>query len=143
MIVLVWVPYCLGYGLILYFLVWFLWNGRGKDMLFVNSDSPIWQDYIRQNVLPKIEHRAIILNWSERQRWLATWSLPALVFKHFIGAHREFNPSAIVFRPFRLHRTFRFWKPFQDWKHGNPATLQKIENEFYFYLGLKAEDAPK
>jgi hypothetical protein len=58
------------------------------------------------------------------------------VFRHFIGKRREFNPSAIVFCPFRLHRCFRFWKPFQDWKHGNPAPLQKIESEFYSYLGL-------
>jgi hypothetical protein len=112
-------------------------------MLLVYSDSPIWQDYIRQNVLPKIEHRAFLLNWSERHHWLAKRSLPALVFKHFIGTHREFNPSAIVFRPFHLHRTFRFWKPFQDWKRGNPATLQKIENEFYSYLGIKIESVPK
>lgn len=102
-------------------------------MLFVYSDSPVWRAYIEQNIIPRIEHRAILLNWTQRSDWLSSWSLPALVFKHF-GGKREFNPSAFVFRPMWIHRSFRFWKPFKSLKHGDKAPLQKMETDFYSYI---------
>ena len=30
----------------LYFLIWLLWLPKGKDVLLVYSDSPIWHDYM-------------------------------------------------------------------------------------------------
>jgi hypothetical protein len=48
----------------LYGLVWVLWLPKGKDILFVSSDSPIWQEYMATQVLPQIQERAIVLNWS-------------------------------------------------------------------------------
>jgi hypothetical protein len=55
----------------LYILIWLLWLSRGKDVLFVYSDSPIWRDYMTQNVLPLVDKRAVVLNWSERRRVVA------------------------------------------------------------------------
>jgi hypothetical protein len=112
----------------LHILVWTFWCVRGRDILFVYSDSPIWHDYVEQRLLPPIRDRAVVLNWSQRKRW--RFSLARIAFHHF-GGYREFNPLAVVFRPFRRTQKFRFWKPFRDWKHGRPETLRRMEEEFF------------
>lgn len=38
--------------LALYLLVWVLWLPRGKKVLFVYSDSPIWHEYMLTHVMP-------------------------------------------------------------------------------------------
>lgn len=126
----------------LYILVWMLWCTRGKDILFVYSDSPIWQDYVEQFILPRIESRSVVLNWSDRRHWLNRFSLPALLFRH-LGGNREFNPLAVYFRPLRPHRTFRFWQAFTNRKHGQPETLKQVESDFYACIGLDARSTEK
>ena len=116
---------------LLHVLAWLVWNSRGIELLFVYSNSPRWQEYIEQNILPRLPSRAIVLNWSERKKW--RFSLATLAFRHF-GGYREFNPMALVFRPFRWVKTFRFFKPFNDFKHGKPDALHKMESEFFAVL---------
>jgi hypothetical protein len=43
--------------------VWTWWCLRGRDILFVYSDSPIWHDYVEQHILPYLGERAVVLNW--------------------------------------------------------------------------------
>ena len=121
----------------LHLCIWVWWCLRGRDILFVYSDSPIWHDYIEQQVLPHLGERAIVLNWSQRKRW--RFSLARLAFYHF-GGYRQFNPLGVVFRPFRRTRTFRFWQPFRDFKHGNLAALQKTEAEFFGLIGVQRHE---
>lgn len=121
---------------VLYVLVWILWCTRGKDVMFVYSNSPIWHDYIEQQLIPRIAKRTVILNWSERRHWLHRLSLSSLVFR-FFGGSREYNPLALHFRPFRTHRTFRFWKAFKEWKHGNAKTLQQVETDLFDSIGIQ------
>ena len=117
----------------LHILIWIFWCARGRDVLCVYSDSPIWHDYIEQRLLPPIRHRAVVLNWSQRKRWRP--SLARAAFHHF-GGNREFNPLAVVFRPFRVSRKFRFWQPFRDFKQGRPEALQKMEKDFFQLMGV-------
>jgi len=112
----------------LHILIWTFWCARGRNILFVYSESPILHDYIEQRLLPPIRDRAIVLNWSQRKRW--RFSLTRMAFHHF-GGYREFNPLAVVFRPFRLTRKFRFWQPFRGFKHGKAAPLQQMEKDFF------------
>ena len=49
--------------------VWLAWCSRGRYVLVVYSNSPIWQEYFEQQVLPAVGPRGVVLNWSERQRW--------------------------------------------------------------------------
>ena len=112
----------------LHVLIWTCWCTRGRDILFVYSDSPVWHDYVEQRLLPPIRQRAVVLNWSQRKRWGV--SLARAAFRHF-GGQREFNPLAVVFRPFWRTRKFRFWHPFREWKHGKPAKLQQMEQDFF------------
>jgi hypothetical protein len=76
----------------LHILIWTLWYLRGRDILFVYSDSPTWHDYVEQRLLPPIRHRAIILNWSQRKRW--RFSLALAAFRLF-GGYREFIRSRL------------------------------------------------
>src|SRR6266404_1195056 len=83
------------YRVLILVTVWALWCTRGKFVLFVYSDSPIWQEYVTDHFLLKIRDRAIVLNWSERRKWTKWFSLSVMAFRT-IGGIREFNPMAIV-----------------------------------------------
>ena len=118
-------------GLFLHLAIWSCWCSRGRHVLFVYSDSPIWHDYVEEHILPRLGERAVILNWSHRSRWRRTLSV--LAFRYF-GGYRSFNPMAIVFRPFRLARRFRFYEPFREFKHGKTEAIAKMERELYNLL---------
>jgi hypothetical protein len=119
--------------------IWLWWCLRGRNILFVYSDSPIWHDYIEHHILPYLGGRAVVLNWSQRKRW--RFSLARMAFRHF-GGYRQSNPIAVVFRPFGRTRTFRFWQPFRDFKHGHPEALHKMETEFFRLIGVQRHEPP-
>ncbi len=121
-------PYLL-FGLLLQVAIWTTWWPRGKYVLFVYSDSPIWKDYVQTNILPRLGKSAIVLNWSERRTWKRL-SLASLAFRYFGGA-REFNPMAVVFRPLRWAKVLRFYKPFQDHKHGKTMPLERMQDALF------------
>ena len=50
----------LGYGLLLHMVVWIHWLPRGKHVLFVTSDSPVWSEYIEREILRQIEPQAAV-----------------------------------------------------------------------------------
>ena len=121
----------------LHIIIWSFWCLRGRDILFVYSDSPIWHDYIEERILPQLGNRVIVLNWSQRKRWRV--SLASLPFSHFSG-YRQFNPLAVVFRPLRRTRTYRFWQPFRDFKHGRPGPLSRMQSEFFGLIGVQRHE---
>jgi len=115
------------YRALLYVLVWVLWLPKGKDVLLVYSDSPIWGEYVITQILPLVHERAVVLNWSERKKW-SRWSLGVAVFHHFGGAG-DFNPLVVFFRPLRLVRIYRFWSAFKDWKRGHKEHVERLTRE--------------
>lgn len=119
-------------------IVWTCWCVRGRDVLFVYSDSPVWRDYVERHILPYLGERAVVLNWSQRKRWRV--SIARLALHHF-GGYRQFNPLAVVFRPFRRTTIFRFWEPFKDFKHGQPGTLKRMESEFFALIGVRRPES--
>jgi hypothetical protein len=121
-----------GHKFAMYALVWLVWLPKGKDVLLVYSDSPIWSDYMITQVLPLVEERAVVLNWSERKNW-STCSLRVRVFRTFSGK-REFNPLVILFRPCCRARIFRFWLPFKDWKRGYTEPVERLRQELLTVL---------
>ena len=124
-IVLVYIVFYLLWGMILCAAIWLTWGKR--HTLFVYSNSPIWKDYIEREILPYIQDRAVILNWSERRRWKL--SLAVLAFQYF-GGQRNFNPMAIVLPPFRFAKTYRFYEAFQEFKHGNLNKVEQLKSNF-------------
>jgi len=116
------------YGIFLYLSVWWRWCAHGHYVLFVYSDSPVWHDYIEEHIVPRLGERAVVLNWSQRSRWKRT--LAVMAFRYF-GGLRKFNPMAVVFRPFRLARRFRFYEPFREFKHGKTEAVTKMEGDLF------------
>jgi hypothetical protein len=120
-------------AVLIYLVVWLF---RSPYVLFVYSDSPLWQSYIEEHIIPKLPRRSVVLNWSERRNW-KWWWLSSLCFA-FFGGRKMFNPLGIVIYPFQRARTFRFFQAFRDFKQGNRARLIQVEAEFFDYLSAAA-----
>ena len=112
---------------VVYLLVWVSWLPRGKDVLYVSSDSPIWKEYMEAEIFPLVAERAVVLSWSARSKW-PKWSFAVRVF-HTFGGRRNFNPMVVLFRPFRRTRIFRFLPAFQGRKHGNNASIEQLRRD--------------
>ena len=117
-------------------IVWMAWCSRGRYALVVYSNSPIWQEYFEEQVLPAVGDRGVVLNWSDRKRWPLTLSV--VLFKFFGGTH-DFNPFALIFQPLVWKREFRFYGPFKAFKHGRPQEVDEMRRTF---LQLLDELAP-
>jgi hypothetical protein len=120
------------WGTMLCMAIWLTW--KKQRVLFVYSDSPIWKDYIEREILPYIQDRAVILNWSERRQWKN--SLAVSAFRYF-GGHKNFNPMGIVFRPFHSVKMYRFFEAFKEFKHGDAKRVEEIKNELFEILGFR------
>jgi hypothetical protein len=131
-----WVPMLLvmgAYRLLLNLLVWMLWVPRGKDVLYMNSDSPIWHDTMEHTVWPLVAGRAVRINYSERAQWPAM-SLAARVARQYVGG-KECNPLVIVFRPLGTRKVFRFFKAFRAYKAGDPRKFNSVVDALITELG--------
>jgi hypothetical protein len=123
-------------GFVLNIAIWLGWCLRGRDVLLVYSDSPIWREYVEEEILPQVESRAIILNWSKRKQWKNLLAIHA--FWRF-GGLSEFNPLAVVFRPFHQAKVFRFFKPFQEFKRGQTTQVEQIKTELFETLNATSQ----
>ena len=112
------------WGAIFYLTIWS--PSKKQFVVFVYSNSPTWQDYMEREILPYLQNRAVILNWSERRHWKN--SLAVLAFRYF-GGLRNFNPMGMVFRPFRFVKTYRFLEAVKEFKHGNHKNVEKLKKE--------------
>jgi hypothetical protein len=68
-------------ALALHVLTLVAWAPSGRRVLFVYSNSPVWP----------------------------TWSLSVSLFRFYAGTS-DYNPLAIVIRPWRAPKVFRFWR---------------------------------
>lgn len=119
------------WGAILYLAIWMTW--RNQFVIFVYSNSPTWKEYIEREILPHLQDRVVILNWSERRYWKN--SLAVLAFRYF-GGYRNFNPIAVVFRPFRFVKTYRFYEAFKEHKHGHPNKVETLKRALLNDVGI-------
>jgi hypothetical protein len=118
-------------------LIRLLWMPRGKRALVIYSDSTIWAEYFRSEIIPALCNKALVLNWSHRKRW-SPLSLKVRVFRSFSG-EREFNPMVMVFYPFRGVKRFGFYGPFQDWKKGNIEPVETMKGNLLDALNLSQQ----
>jgi hypothetical protein len=117
--------------------VWMLWSPRGKDTLVVYSQSPHWKEYFESDLLPKLERRAMALNWSERSRW-SWFDLRVVLFRAFKG-NKSFVPMILVVPPFQRPKTFCFYEAFQDFKHGKEQSLRELESQVNAYFAIPSQ----
>lgn len=128
------------YGFILQIAVWISWIPRGKSMLIVTSESPVWEDYMAEQIIGVLQARAMILNWSRRKEWSRPANLQVLAFNYY-GGKSDFNPLVVVFRPFRRAKVFRFWQAFKNAKHGKSESLEKLREELLDYTNTNQRRA--
>lgn len=114
---------------VLYLLVWIVWLPRGKDVLLVYSDSPIWRDYMIQEVLPLVQDHAVVLNWSERSKW-RRWAFPVYIFRSFAGG-RKYNPVVMLFVLFDACRYSAFGSPSRIGSTDTPTPLMSYGTSFF------------
>jgi hypothetical protein len=61
---------------------------------------------------------------------------------NYFGGKRDFNPLAVVFRPFRRAKVFRFWDAFKNYKHGKEHSLEEIKEKLLEYAQVnQSKDA--
>ena len=109
------------------------WGWTGRRVLLVYSRSPVWQAYIEANWLPRLENRAIVLDWSNRSTWKFMRPFAATVFRLWSPGH-DFNPSAYLIPTLRPVKHIGFHEAFRDWKHGNTAALEAAEERLFSFL---------
>lgn len=134
LVLLVGLPFYWGYGLVLRLAVEILWGVQGRRILLVYSRSPVWQEYIETNWLPRLRDHAIVLDWSDRANWKRRRSFAVWVFRHWAPSE-NFNPMAILFPRFRRSRTIGFYYAFRDWKHGKDRSLKEAESHLFAFAG--------
>jgi hypothetical protein len=119
------------------------WGKEGKELVLVYSNSPHWKDRFEDEILPRIRHKAVVLNWSERStnEWKGR-PLDVRIFRRW-GGDREFNPMAIVFPPGGKTRTIRFWQAYRDFRHGKTNPLRQREAELFDALGVPSGERPE
>lgn len=106
------------------------WIKKGKNIIFVYSDSPNWKIYVEENILPKLESSCITLNWSERSKWKDDNLLESRIFYHW-GGYNDYNPMAIIFISFFKVKTVRFYEAFKEYKHGKDVLLNQRLQELF------------
>ena len=111
------------------------WGTSGKRLLLVYSNSPHWKAYIEEHWISRLDRIAVVLNWSERERWPEQHPLEAEIFRMWAG-DREFNPLAIVIPEQGSIQVIRFWQAFRDYKHGRNRALREAESELAAAVGV-------
>jgi len=134
LILLYWI-WNLIYGLCLRLLFYQKWIRKGKNIIFVYSDSPHWKTYVEDNILPKLESQYITLKWSKRSHYRNN-SLESRIFYHW-GGYNDYNPMAIIFISFFNIKTVRFYKAFKDYKHGKDKLLNEKIQELFDIVSTK------
>lgn len=105
---------------------WFL---QGKYVFFLYSDSKKWKEYFETELIPKIENKAVIRNWSTRLQDGWTNDMEGRILKLYkpLG---YFYPIAIVFLPNDEIKTFQFYTPYVSMVKSGKDEYKKLEAEF-------------
>ncbi|MGE0133249.1 MAG: hypothetical protein AB7U82_34665 [Blastocatellales bacterium] len=107
-----------------------------KYILFVYTQSEHWSPYIEQKILPSISDHAVVINRTTQQQWKKEFALEKRAIE--LWADIEANPIALVFKPYKKVKAFRFYEAFRDFKHGKESKLNTLCQEFYDYASLSA-----
>lgn len=107
------------------------WFPKGKYGFFIYSSSRKWENYFEQELIPKIQSKVIVWNWSTRLQHV--WSndlLEAKALKLF-QTSRYYYPVAIVFLPSGKVKIFDFYVPY--------IKMLKSQNENQDYKNLEKD----
>ena len=109
---------------------WVRHGRKGRVILFVYSDSSNWKDHIETKILPRLEARSVILNWSKRREWESSMGFETRLFEQWTGT-REFTPVAVLFPLFGKVKVFRLWEPSGNSKEGKNKASKAAEQSLF------------
>ena len=121
-------PFVYRFGLKVGF--WIRHGRKGKFILFVYSDSSNWKDYIETKILPQIETRSIVLNWSKRGEWKPRMSYETKLFNYWAGTV-EFTPTALILPLFGKVKIIRLWQPNKHAKSKKDGISKEAEKALF------------
>ena len=107
-------------------------RAHGNRALLVTSDSVVWQERIEQTWLSRLSPGLVVLNRSSggSPRGSLAWK----VAERFVGFETEYCPAVLVLRSSGPARVFRFYRAFQEAKHGNSEPLEQMEASLFEYF---------
>jgi len=106
------------------------WFPQGKCVFFLYSDSAKWKDYFEKNLIPSIQDKAIIWNWSTRHDEGWHESLLEAQLLSLFRPEGYFYPIAIVILPDGEVKTFQFYAAYVDQLKAGNNHYDKLEKEF-------------
>ncbi|KXI30856.1 hypothetical protein [Paraglaciecola hydrolytica] len=102
---------------------------KARYILFTYTDSESWSPYIEQNILPKIESYAQIINRTNEQDWKTEHKLERKAVE--VWSSINVNPLAIVFEPGKKVKVIPFYEAFRDLKHGKQEQINSKCQELF------------
>jgi len=130
---LIWFPFHCRWRLLLRLTVEIAWCARGRRILVVYSRSPVWQERIETEWLPRLGDRAVVLDWSDRATWGRWRPFAAVVFRCW-APEKSVNPLVVLFPVFPFVRHIEFYRSFHNWKHGDPSALYAAESSLFAFV---------
>ena len=147
--VVIGIPIALAVGILLAPLIALAWLGHvvasawlasrlraawpaNKFVLFGYTQSPVWAPFIEDSLMPQLGDSVVSIDRSE-EGWKRNYPIEARALS-FWGGIRSYNPIAVVIRSRWRVRVFRFYKAFQQKKHGKPRELEALVAEFLSHV---------
>lgn len=106
------------------------WFPKGKHVFFLYSNSKKWKEYFEKKLIPKIQDKTVIRNWSTRQKDGWNENLIEAKILSLFRPYGEFYPMAIVFLPSGEVRIFKFYTPYISQLKSGKNNYNKMEKEF-------------
>lgn len=100
------------------------WGG-GRCVLIAYTDSPVWTDYIEQQITARLASMAVVIQRSRVPDWKSRYRAEYWALLSW-AEHASYNPVAIVFPRYKRVRVFNFYEAFREFKHGKPAELEAM-----------------
>ena len=106
------------------------WFSKGRHIFFLYSDSKKWKEYFEQKLVPKIQDKAVIWNWSTRQKDGWNENLIEAKIMSLFRPMGFFYPMAVVFLPSGDVKIFQFYLPYVNKIKSGKDDYNKMEKEF-------------
>jgi len=110
------------------------WFPKGKYVFFLYSSSKKWENYFKNEMIPKIADKSFIWNWSTRHQdgWYRDRFAPKILSLYRPDQH--FCPLAVVFLPSGKIKIFEFYLPYVRMIKSSNLAYKSFEDEFLAFV---------
>jgi hypothetical protein len=110
------------------------WFPKGKYVFFLYSSSKKWENYFKNELIPKIQDKSIIWNWSTRYQdgWDSDRFASRILSLYRPETHSY--PIAVVFLSSGAVKVFKFYIPYVKMIKSGKPDYKKLEEEFLVFV---------